>query len=266
MTHTQYDSSKTQISLPTSRVVLGVVLGDWYNVVTGYMNNNFGHCNSTVNNLFPGLWLYNGNTEFEIAVCSDGEMTYRTIGIYDFKIVQNEWHKLKYIQDNAVARVTIDDVTVLEEATAALYTYDNVDIFSSHSVDYSNSHSVNYPAANGTIKNLFFCTLSFVPTNIPSNITQSCAIFYNGWKSGNDSCTSTTIPLTVAENTSGNISLGNNQLRPDLDNDIECVYVESGCMLSVYDHENQSGNSYNSPYKSGYHTVNANLDSYSCTC
>ena len=51
-----------------------------------------------------------------------------------------------------------------------------------------------------------------------------CATLYDGSKSG-DSCTSTKTPLAVAKNTSGNISLGGNQLRPDLDNDIKCVYV-----------------------------------------
>ena len=50
------------------------------------MTDNKNECSATVNNLFPGLWLYNGNTQFGIEVCSDGKRIYKHVT--DFKIIQ----------------------------------------------------------------------------------------------------------------------------------------------------------------------------------
>ena len=93
-----------------------------------------------------------------------------------------------------------------------------------------------------------------------SNIGQTCAIFHIG-----TTCNSAN-PLTVNANTSGNIGFGTNQLRPDMNDVVECVDVAAGCTLSVYDDADQTGNAYNSPYSGSNQSVSASIDSFTCTC
>merc|ERR1712141_940455 len=52
-----------------------------------------------------------------------------------------------------------------------------------------------------------------------SNIGQTCATFYIG-----KTCNSAN-PLTVNANTSGNIGHGANQLRPDMNDVVECLML-----------------------------------------
>merc|ERR1712130_737505 len=93
-----------------------------------------------------------------------------------------------------------------------------------------------------------------------SNIGQTCATFYIG-----TTCNSAN-PLTVNANTSGNIGHGTNQLRPDMNDVVECVDVAPGCSLSVFDDADQLGTAYSSPYTGSNQSVSANIDSFTCTC
>lgn len=98
---------------------------------------------------------------------------------------------------------------------------------------------------------------------VPQPNHQNCVTFYHGTACNANSGIT---PLSALANTANNIGHGNNALRPDLDNSVECMTVEPGCTVSVYDDADQQGTSYNSPYGAGDHSVHANIDSFICAC
>jgi len=127
----------------------------WKNLVDGIMNpiGDYRKCSPTLNNAFPVLGANDENypnTEFVVYICVDGIRKLRLFYRNDINFAFNQWYKLVYIQNESVARVTVDDVILIEEASSALYTYDNVHVYSSQGIRNS--------MTTGKVKNFVFCT------------------------------------------------------------------------------------------------------------
>jgi hypothetical protein len=202
--------------------------------------------------------------QFSIVPTTPGAVFFKTVHC---KVQPNDLSRtFELIYDANGAGICTEPVTSVALDTG-LWSSQNTQSFSYNSFKFTLpatrvAQSIEEQVITCTIELAMTTDSSYSPAACAqsSNIGQTCAIFHIG-----TTCNSAN-PLTVNANTSGNIGFGTNQLRPDMNDVVECVDVAAGCTLSVYDDADQTGNAYNSPYSGSNQSVSANIDSFTCTC